>query len=204
MEMAGDVRVAGSQETTRGKILATARELFSDFGYLGVSMSDISKRLDITKAALYHHFSGKAEIYGETLSDVVRDLTALLREVPEADGPEQQLHGMIRVYLTQGLKEKNLVNALAGRLPTAEVDLREVITSARAGLAEMFVPVIERLAHVARLSRIDSPLVARMLTAMMDGLILESSFMEARFDPGQVASQIVKLIGLGSEGAECQ
>jgi len=34
---------------------------------LGVSISDIAKKLNITKAALYYHF-GKAEIYEKSLT----------------------------------------------------------------------------------------------------------------------------------------
>jgi len=48
---------------TKQQIIKTARKLFSKYTYLGVSMSDIARKLHITKAALYYHFTGKAEIY---------------------------------------------------------------------------------------------------------------------------------------------
>ncbi|MCK5459726.1 helix-turn-helix transcriptional regulator, partial [Candidatus Parcubacteria bacterium] len=38
-------------------IIKAARGLFSEYSYLGVSMSDIAKKLNITKAALYYHFT---------------------------------------------------------------------------------------------------------------------------------------------------
>ena len=53
----------GVIQDTKKYITDTARRLFSEFSYLGVSMNDIAKKLNITKAALYYHFTGKAEIY---------------------------------------------------------------------------------------------------------------------------------------------
>ena len=47
---------------TKRRILETALELFAQSGYLGTSMSDIAKRLGITKAALYKHYTCKQEI----------------------------------------------------------------------------------------------------------------------------------------------
>jgi DNA-binding transcriptional regulator YbjK len=47
---------------TRARILATARELFARKGYPGTSISDIADELGTTTAALYYHFSSKAEI----------------------------------------------------------------------------------------------------------------------------------------------
>jgi len=50
-------------QNTKKCIIDTARRFFSEYNYLAVSMSDIAKKLNITKAALYYHFTSKAEIY---------------------------------------------------------------------------------------------------------------------------------------------
>ncbi|MDD6799020.1 MAG: helix-turn-helix domain containing protein [Firmicutes bacterium] len=47
---------------TKKRIPEAALELFSQNGYVGTSMSDIAKRLGITKPALYKHYAGKHEI----------------------------------------------------------------------------------------------------------------------------------------------
>jgi len=44
---------------TKKYIINAARQLFSKYSYLGVSMNDIAQKLDITKAALYYHLSAK-------------------------------------------------------------------------------------------------------------------------------------------------
>jgi AcrR family transcriptional regulator len=47
---------------TRTRILDAARALFAERGYAGTSMRDLADALGMTKAALYYHFPGKAEI----------------------------------------------------------------------------------------------------------------------------------------------
>ena len=62
-------------QNTKRYIIDTARQLFSEFSYLGISMNDIAKKLNITKAALYYHFTGKKEIYEKVLDNVFNDLS---------------------------------------------------------------------------------------------------------------------------------
>nr|WP_296074739.1 helix-turn-helix domain-containing protein [uncultured Actinoplanes sp.] len=53
---------------TRQHILDTALELFADRGYAGTSVADITSRLGISKAALYHHFAAKDDILRELIA----------------------------------------------------------------------------------------------------------------------------------------
>lgn len=69
----GNYYVAMNRDTKR-EILDEALFLFSTNGYGDTSMSDISSRLNLTKAALYKHFSSKEEI-----------LETIIREMDEED-----------------------------------------------------------------------------------------------------------------------
>jgi len=55
---------------TREDIVGTASHLFSEYIYSGISMSDIAKKLNIIKAALYYYFKSKDEIYREILDKI--------------------------------------------------------------------------------------------------------------------------------------
>ena len=57
-------------QNTKEYIINTARSFFSKHDYVNVSMSDIARELNITKAALYYHFTSKAEIYKKVLAQV--------------------------------------------------------------------------------------------------------------------------------------
>jgi AcrR family transcriptional regulator len=56
-------RKAEQSEATRAALLAVARELFTDPGYAAVSTEEIVQRAGLTRGALYHHFSGKRELF---------------------------------------------------------------------------------------------------------------------------------------------
>ena len=47
---------------TREKILEAAAQIFSEKGYHAASMQDIAHAVNLQKASLYHHVSGKQEI----------------------------------------------------------------------------------------------------------------------------------------------
>jgi AcrR family transcriptional regulator len=196
METTSD-RQIGVLRDTRQQILDTARFLFSDCSYLGVSMKDISERLGITKAALYYHFSGKRDIYVTVLDDVLSDLRASLCTEHSDETAEEGLRRMVKDYLEFGMRERNLVNALMLKLSPAETELRQFIASSRGQLIDLFRPAIERVFALRRsLPEIDGGLLATMLVAMMDGLVLEHSFFEHALDPDGVSSQIVSVLGL--------
>ncbi len=52
-------------EETKRQILKVARKLFGKNGYNNTSIEDIYSSLNLTRGALYHHFSGKKEIFYE-------------------------------------------------------------------------------------------------------------------------------------------
>lgn len=49
-------------KNTKERIQEEALFLFSKRGYMGTSMNDIAKRIGVTKAALYKHYTSKQEI----------------------------------------------------------------------------------------------------------------------------------------------
>lgn len=55
---------------TKEAILAVALKLFSEKGYDGVGIRDISKEIGIRESALYKHYSGKQAIFDSILKDI--------------------------------------------------------------------------------------------------------------------------------------
>lgn len=57
---------------TKEVILTVALKLFSEKGYDGVGIRDISKEIGIRESALYRHYSGKKDIFDSILKDIDR------------------------------------------------------------------------------------------------------------------------------------
>ncbi len=60
---------------TRANLLATGRKLFGASGYADTSIEDIAAAAGVTKGALYHHFSGKDDLFRAVYEQVKREIT---------------------------------------------------------------------------------------------------------------------------------
>jgi AcrR family transcriptional regulator len=58
--------------STKRALVEVARELFTDQGYAGTSLDAIVAGAEVTKGALYHHFSGKQALF-EAVFEAVED-----------------------------------------------------------------------------------------------------------------------------------
>ncbi|MGW8185562.1 MAG: TetR/AcrR family transcriptional regulator [Candidatus Moraniibacteriota bacterium] len=180
---------------TKKYIINTARQFFSEYSYLGVSMSDIAKKLDITKAALYYHFTGKAEIYEKVLDEVFDDLSLTIAEAENETAIDKKLHKLIKNYLEFGFREKNLIKAVVLKLSPADKLITKHIAELREQIADLIQPIIkEAFANKKLTDKVDSQLLTSMLTGMMDGLLLEYSFLNKKINSEKVSSQIIAVL----------
>lgn len=87
-------------DRTRQRVLGQAARLFARHGYNGVSMERLAKALKLTKGAVYAHFSGKYEIYLESMVAYL-DKCILGRPVLDPGGdPEANLEQYLGWLLT--------------------------------------------------------------------------------------------------------
>ncbi len=182
-------------QDTKKYITDTARSLFSEFSYLGVSMNDIAKRLNITKAALYYHFTGKAEIYQKVLDNVFNDLSLSITQASNEPTIDKKLHKLIKNYLDFGLKEKNLIKALMLKSSLTDDQIMKRIIQLRGRVTNLIQPVIEEVFASKELTkRVDTKLSISLLTNMMDGLLLEYSFVNKKIDSAKISNQIIAVL----------
>jgi len=188
--MGGSIRANGQQ--SKKNIIEAAREFFSEYGYLGASMSDIAARLNITKAALYYHFAGKAEIFKNVLDEAFAELSQALNQAKSEKAPEKKLENLIKAYLEFGAREKNLTKALVLKLAPHDTKITEHIALLRGQLINSIEPVInEMLASKKIVKQIDSRTYAALLTGLMDGLLLEYSFFKRKVNPDEICGTII-------------
>lgn len=180
---------------TKKYIISTARHLFSEFSYLGVSMNDIAKKLKITKAALYYHFTGKKEIYKKVLDDVFYDLSFLIKEALNETIIERKLQRLIKNYLDFGLKEKNLIKALILKLSITNHQIKKHIIQLRKQIVDLIQPVVKEMFLKKKpAQKINNRLLTSLLTSMMDSLLLEYSFLNKKINSKKVSNQIITIV----------
>lgn len=90
---------------TEEKILLVALDLFSQKGYSGVSVRDISKVIGISQSALYKHYRNKEDILNKIIEEVDKRLkeTYLKNAVPNIES--QDLSGDYKKLAVKKLSE---------------------------------------------------------------------------------------------------
>jgi AcrR family transcriptional regulator len=88
-------RQAERSEATRKALVDVARRLFAKRGYADVGTEEIVRRAGVTRGALYHHFSGKEDLFRAVAEQVEEETTRKSAEAALAhqDPWEQQRAG---------------------------------------------------------------------------------------------------------------
>ena len=73
-------------DATRSALIAAARSLFGEQGYVDTSLDEVVARAEVTKGALYHPFSGKEELFRAVFEQVHREVSD--QAVTEFLGPD--------------------------------------------------------------------------------------------------------------------
>lgn len=86
----------------RERILEIATAMFIERGFAGVAMREISEACGITKAALYYHFTSKAEILFAIMASYLDDIALVVASARSQGGTsEEQLR-----HLAYGLSHE--------------------------------------------------------------------------------------------------
>jgi AcrR family transcriptional regulator len=86
---------------TRARLLAAAKEIFEEHGFLEARITDISERAGLSHGAFYHHFDSKEQVFrevAETLDDELAEPMASVILAPgsTADPKERLFIGLLR------------------------------------------------------------------------------------------------------------
>lgn len=88
-------------EETRQLIVRKARALFMELGYRAVSTRMVASACGLTQPALYHHFSGKQDLYVAVLLDELARLGLALTAIVRLDGTGLERLGRAALFLTE-------------------------------------------------------------------------------------------------------
>ena len=77
----------GQDDPARPRIVAVARALFFERGFLRVTADDIAAELGISKATLYKAFSSKEEMLGAAVREVMNEMAAGVERLIGDDSP---------------------------------------------------------------------------------------------------------------------
>ncbi|MEM9256782.1 MAG: TetR/AcrR family transcriptional regulator [Pseudomonadota bacterium] len=132
-------RPAGSnRQDTIARALDSARRLFTERGYGGTTLKDISRDMGVTHATLYLYFDSKVDLYCQTIEATQALLRPAFEAVLSKDLPcKQKLVDLLQVALEDIADTSGGSPFLAG-VPlelTRHAELREAIDYQQNGMA---------------------------------------------------------------------
>jgi AcrR family transcriptional regulator len=92
-------RKAEQGEATRGALVAAAVALFTDRGFADTSTTEIVRRADVTRGALYHHFADKEELFRAAYEAIEEDIFERCRTAAHGHEAVAALKAGIAAYL---------------------------------------------------------------------------------------------------------
>ncbi|MFD7069965.1 TetR/AcrR family transcriptional regulator [Streptomyces sp. NPDC059913] len=101
------------QSDTRARARDEFARRLADYGYLGVSLDDIAKAVDVKKASLYHHFpGGKPALFMEVADHYTKEASALLQSALATPGTLRDKLLALAASYAQGTYNSALSNQI--------------------------------------------------------------------------------------------
>ena len=90
-------------EATSRALLDAARTLFGERGYVATSLDEVAQAAKVTKGALYHHYSGKQELFAAVYEQVKREVSERAASAFLEPDPWERLYAGCRAMLAAHL-----------------------------------------------------------------------------------------------------
>lgn len=154
---------------TRDQILAAAAQIFSEKGFHATSMQDIARAVNLQKASLYHHVSGKQEILLALLDQALdllieRITTVIAQPIP----PEEKLRQAMQAYLQTLTSQRGLAAVLLFEHRSLEVSLQSRHLPRRDRFEGLWREIIREGVAAEAFTCADVPQAARALLGMLN------------------------------------
>lgn len=162
---------------TKEKILTTALDLFSQNGYAGTNIRELTASLGMVKSSIYKHFENKEDIWNALLDGMIAYYDAHFgspEHLPPVPDTLEELVGMTMRLVEFTVHDEKVV--MTRKLLTIEQfrddRARDLATKHfLTGLKEMFTPLFVSMMDKGLLRRDDPAMLAFAYTAPISALI---------------------------------
>jgi AcrR family transcriptional regulator len=152
-------------------LLAVAVKLFNERGYDGTSMEDLSRKLGITKSAIYHHVPSKQELLRLSVNRALDGLFAIAAELETVEGRAvDRLEHLVRGSVAVLVDQLPFVTLLLRVRGNTKVE-RDALARRREFDHIVSSLVTQAVADGDLRSDIDPATAARLLFGMVNSLI---------------------------------
>lgn len=179
---------AERSQSTRGALIAAARDLFAKQGYADVGTEEIVRVAGVTRGALYHHFKGKRELFEAVYEQIETELAERIAAgalTANASSPMEAMRAGAEMFLAASTEpETQRIVLLDGPSVLGWDRWREIATEHGLGL-------IEATLQAAVDSGAIEPQPVRPLAHVLMGALDEAAMLVARAeDPEAMRAEV--------------
>jgi len=166
----GMLFMTNKSTATIGKILAGARTLFLERNYAEVTMDHIASAAEVTKGALYHHFSGKEELYLAMMHADLEEARRLHQQGIDLEGTcRQRLRALTGAFLAAPREKRDVVRLVRRDVNIFEKTARDDLVRAyQAALPELVTQIVADGIDAGELLEADPRLLAWQFVALVE------------------------------------
>jgi AcrR family transcriptional regulator len=170
---------------TRARLLAAAKEIFEENGFLEARITDISERAGLSHGAFYHHFDSKEQIFRELAETLDDELAEPMESVILAPGatpdPKERLYAALRRHLEHYRDEARIMRVIE-QVARYDHHVGGVRATSSGRHREEIASSIRRLQRKSLADRsIDADIAAAALSSMVERFA-EMSLAQGQFD----------------------
>ena len=138
------MRRKSNEIKTVERIVAAARDEFTEHGYSGARVDSIAERAGVNKALLYYHIGGKAALYERVLHDTLGRATENLAEIVQsAPTPEEKLKTYIRTLLGTIRNNPQIPSIIMQELASGARNLPDLVARDFARMFDLITSILE-------------------------------------------------------------
>lgn len=183
-------------QNTRKRIYQEAMRLFEARGFRGTSMNDIAAACNVTKPALYYHFSNKSHLLEKLYEDVTGDFYCQIRSIAAADGDaDKNMRLLVRTQVLYNIKNRHFLRVFWSERDELQGEPRQAL----AALEREFEETVSSLVKFGQKQGLFRAGSAKLLTYSTLGLLSTvhrwSHYTDC--DPENIAEQVANLLCSG-------
>jgi AcrR family transcriptional regulator len=195
-------------EETRARLLAAAKEIFEENGFLDARISDIAERAGLSHGSFYHYFDSKEEVFREVARAVEDQLSAPLGSVildPTSEAtPAERIRHAIRLHMESYRREARIMGVIE-QVSRYDEHVRDARYERHRHFGKQVEESIRRLQRHGLADATLDPVIAAVALGSMTSRFPEVWLVEGRlgcsFDDGVEQLTRVFINGLGLKDA---
>ena len=162
---------------TRERILAAALEMFSQNGFAGTNIRELSASLGMGKSSLYRHFESKEDIWNALLDEMIAYYDARFGSSEHLPPVPESLEGLVQMTMQMAsltIRDEKIVmtRKLLSIEQYRDERARDLATKHfLTGLTDMFTQLFSAMMDRGLLRRDDAKMLAFAYTAPISALI---------------------------------